>query len=118
MQAATRSGGVARAGFREVASASVTPALTSYTAMISASFFFSDLVDLLDVLVGQLLDLGHGLLLVVLADLVVLQHLLQVVVDVAAHVADGHPALLRVLVRVLDQQLAPLLGERRARGCG
>src|SRR5207245_6988823 len=70
-----------------------------------------DLVDLLDVLVRHLLDLGHGLLLVVLAHLVPLEHPLEVVVDVAAHVADGCPALLRALVRVLYQALLALHGE-------
>ena len=72
--------------------------------MISASFFFRISLISLDVLVGELLHLGDGLLLVVLADLVVLEQLLEVVVGVAAHVADGHPALLRVLVRVLHQE--------------
>ena len=68
------------------------------TSMISASFFFRTSSISLDVLVRELLDLGERVLLVVLADLVVLQQLLQVLVGVAAHVADRDPALLGVLV--------------------
>ncbi len=72
-------------------------------------------VDLLDVLVRELLDLGEGVLLVVLADVVVLEQLLQVLVRVAAHVADGDAALLGVLVGDLHEVLAALLRQRRHR---
>ena len=73
------------------------------------------LFDFRDVLVGELLDLGDGPLLVVLAHFVALEQLLQVVVDVAPHVADGHAAFLGVLVGGLDQELPTLLRELRNR---
>ena len=47
------------------------------------------LVDLLDVLVGEVLDVLFGLLLVVLGQLALLLGLLDVVDRVAADVADG-----------------------------
>src|SRR5438445_12795415 len=60
-----------------------------------------DLVDMLDVLVRHLLDLGHGLLLVDLPHLVPHEDPPEGVVDLARHVGAGDPALLRVRVRVL-----------------
>ena len=65
-----------------------------------------------DVLVGDLLDLVEAAPLVVFGDLVVLQQLLQLVVGVAAHLADAVAAFLGVLVHELRQLLAALLGQR------
>src|SRR4051794_14162969 len=72
-------------------------------------------VQLGDALVGDLLQLGLGAALLVLADLALLAQLAQVVHDVAADVADLDPALLRDVVRDLDELLAALLGQRRDR---
>ena len=77
------------------------------------SLFRPAAVDVLDVLVRELLDLVHAPLGVVLGDLGVLLHLLQLLVGVPPHVADGDPALLGHVLGHLDQLLAPLLGERR-----
>ena len=63
----------------------------------------------------KLLDLGLHPLLFVLADDAVLLGLLQVVLGVAAHVADGDLLLLGVLAGELGQVLAALLGQRRDR---
>ena len=54
-------------------------------------------------------------LLVVLGDLVVLEQLLELVVAVAAHLADGGARLLGHDVRLLHQVLAALFGEHRDR---
>ena len=87
----------------------------SYRPSRSASFFFCSSSIVLDVLVGDLLDLVEPLLLVVLGDLVILEQLLQPVVGVAAHLADAVAALLGQLVDVARQLLAALFGERRER---
>ncbi len=70
---------------------------------------------LLDGLVGELLDLGLHLLLLVLADDVVLLSLLEVVVGVATDVAHRDLLLLGVLAGDLGQVLAALFGQRRDR---
>ena len=69
------------------------------------------LFDLGDAAVGELLQLGLGPALLVLADLALLAQLAQVVHAVAADVAHRDPALLREPVHDLDQLLAPLLGQ-------
>src|SRR5262245_65351683 len=68
------------------------------------------LVDLLDVVVGQLLHLGVALAVLVLGDLVILLELLEPLHPVAAHIAHGDAGLLGVFVRDLDQLLAAILG--------
>src|SRR5438477_10725732 len=78
-------------------------------------FFRDQPVDVGDRLVGELLDLGLGALVVVLAHLVLLLEVLHVGDRVAADVAHRD---LRVLALVLHdlRHLAPaLLGERRHR---
>src|SRR5204862_71788 len=57
-------------------------------------FLLLQVVDQLDVLIGDLLDLVEPLLLVVLGQAVVLEHLLQAIVGVAAHLADAVAAFL------------------------
>ena len=78
-------------------------------------FVLQQLVDRVDVLVGELLHLFLGAVLLVGPDLARVDELLQVVHDVAAHVADGDPALLGDVPDDLDELLAPLLGELRDR---
>src|SRR6266540_1807025 len=73
------------------------------------------LVDLLRVLVGQLLDALLGAVLLVLPDLTLVHELLEVVHDVAADVSDGHAPFLGHPAHDLDELLAPLLGELRNR---
>src|SRR6185436_19195288 len=51
-------------------------------------FVLQDIRDVVDVFVGELLDLVERALLVVLGDGVILQHLLQLVDAVAPHLAD------------------------------
>ena len=82
------------------------------TSRISFSLALAAWSSLVDVAVGQLLDLVEGPLLVVLADHLVLEQLLDGFVGVAADVADGHPVVLGAAVQVLDDFLAALLGER------
>src|SRR3954454_960910 len=69
-------------------------------------------VEVGDALVGDLLQVGLGAALLVLADLALLAQLAQVVHDVAADVADLDAAVLGDVVRHLDELLAALLGER------
>src|SRR5262249_12464301 len=78
-------------------------------------FGSQDLVDLLDETVRQLLHPGRALVMIVLADLAVLVELLEEVHALAPDIADGYPGLLRVLVRDLDELLAPLGVEGRNR---
>jgi hypothetical protein len=73
------------------------------------------LVDLVDVAVVELLDLVQAAALVVLADLLVLLHLLELVVAVTPRQAHGVARVLGDVVRLLDDLLAPLLGELRHR---
>ena len=82
---------------------------------ISFSLAASDVVDLLDRLVGQLLHLGLEPLVLVLADLVLLLVGLERVHAVAADVADRDPRLFGILVGELGQLLAALLGQVRDR---
>ncbi len=79
------------------------------------SFLLLQVVDRLDVLIGQLLNFVEALLLVVLRQAVVLQHLFQAVVGVAPHLAHAVAAVLAQLVHVLRQLLAALLGQRGQR---
>src|SRR5262245_61252153 len=73
------------------------------------------LVDLLRVPVRQLLDALLRPVLLVLAYLAFVDELLEVVHDVAAHVADGHTPVLGHLPDHPDELLAPLLGPLRDR---
>src|SRR5919201_1591325 len=72
-----------------------------------------ELVDLLRVLVRELLDALLGAVLLVLADLALVDELLEVVDDVAPHVADSDAAVLGHPAHDLDELLTPLLGELR-----
>src|SRR4051794_23759498 len=72
-------------------------------------------VDLGDGAVGDLLHLVERAALVVLADLLVLEQLLGVLVGIAAHVAHGHLGVLTLVAHDLGQLLAALLGQRRHR---
>src|SRR5690606_442595 len=71
------------------------------------------LVDVLDRLVGDLLDLVLGAAHVVLADLLFLQQVLDLLVGVAADVADGDLGVLALAGHDLGQLTAALLGQRR-----
>src|SRR5690606_684065 len=68
------------------------------------------LVDVLDRLVGDLLDLVLGAAHVVLGDLLFLQQVLDLLVGVAAHVADGDLGILALAGDDLGQVAATLLG--------
>ena len=68
-----------------------------------------------DVLVGELLDVVLRPVLLVDADLTGVDELLQVVHDVAAHVADGDAALLGEVPDDLHELLAPFLRQLRDR---
>src|SRR3989338_944794 len=72
-----------------------------------------ELVDLRDVLVRGLLDLLVTAPLLVLRDLLVFRHGLQLVVGLAADTAHHHPRLLGHLVNGLHELLAPFLGGAR-----
>lgn len=63
------------------------------------------LVDLLDVLVGEILNVLFGLLLVVLGQFALLLGLLDVVDCVAADVADGDLGILGVFADLLRETL-------------
>src|SRR5690606_16723731 len=72
-------------------------------------------VDLLDQLVGELLNFRRGLVMLVLAHAGILLELLQKLHSFAAYVTHRHAALLGILVRELGKLLAPFRGERRDR---
>ena len=86
--------------------------LIRHTSMISASLDVDQAVDLLDVLVGELLDVLLGPRLVVLGDLL---ELLDLRHRLGARVPHGDAAFLGQLVHHLHQLLAALLGQRRQR---
>src|SRR4029077_4296995 len=67
-----------------------------------------NLVDLVHVLIGGLLDFVEALALVVFGNLVVLEELLQLLVRVAADLAHAVAPVLGVLVHELRQLLAAL----------
>src|SRR3954469_598248 len=70
-------------------------------------------VDGVRVLLGRGVETLLGTRHVVLPDLVVLLHLLQLLLRVTPEVADGDAALLGLVARDLDVLLAPLLGQLR-----
>src|SRR5688500_4469215 len=76
-------------------------------------FSLQELVDLVRVLVGELLDAILGAVLLVDAHLARTDELLQVMHDVAADVADGDAPLLGEVAHDLHELLAPLLGQLR-----
>src|SRR5581483_3466659 len=78
-------------------------------------FALQQIVDLRDVLVGELLHARLGRALLVVADIALLHQLLEMLDRVAANVAHGDAAFLRHLPDHLDELLAPLLGELRDR---
>src|SRR5215212_11911416 len=75
-------------------------------------FALQEVVDLLDVFVGELLDALLGAALVVGPDALLL---LEVVDHVAADVPHGDPSVLCDRARHLDELLAALLGQLRDR---
>src|SRR4051794_21189245 len=76
-------------------------------------FALEQFVDLVDALVGELLERFLGAVLVVAADVALLLELAQVVHDVAAYVAHGHATVLGDAADDSHHVLAPLLGELR-----
>ena len=66
-------------------------------------------------LIGHLLHFVQASPLVVFRDAVILEQLLQVVVGIAAHLADAVAAVLGVLVNELGQFLPALVGQCRNR---
>src|SRR3546814_525665 len=69
------------------------------------------LVDVLDALVGELLDFVAAAALVVLRDLLLLEQVLDLADGVAADVADRDLGVLALVVDQLGELLAALLGE-------
>ena len=67
------------------------------------------LVDLFDHLVGQLLNLGGEVMMIVFADLMILLHLLQVLHAVTPNVTYGDPRLLGIFVCDFGDLLTTLL---------
>src|SRR6266536_3891238 len=80
-------------------------------------FFFplQEVVDLVRVVVGQLLNALLGPVLLVASHLALVDELLEVVHDVAADVPDRDAAVLGHLPGDLDELLSPLLGQLRDR---
>ena len=80
-------------------------------------FFFGDneRVDLLDVLIGQPLQRLLHSLVVVFGDVGRFQLTLQLVVRPVPHVANGDPAVLRLLLDQFRELFTPLFVERRNR---
>src|SRR5881275_12100 len=74
-----------------------------------------ELVDVLRVLVGQLLDAALGPVLVVGSDLALVDELLQVPHRIAPDLAHGDPVVFRHIADDLDELLPPLFGELRDR---
>src|SRR5690606_41440367 len=74
-------------------------------------FFFlrERLVDLGDVFVGELLDLLLRAPIVILRHELLLQQVLEIVHDVAAHVADGNARILSLVPNDLRKVAAPFL---------
>src|SRR6187399_2411083 len=68
-----------------------------FTQQVSV-FLLLQIIDQADVLIGDPLHVFQRTPLVVFRDLVVLEELLEAIVGVAAHLADGVAAFLRVLV--------------------
>src|SRR3954470_21368847 len=75
-------------------------------------FVLEELVDLMDALVGQLLERFFGAMLVVAADVAVLLQLAEVVHDVPSHVADSDTPILGNAANHAHQFPSALLGQR------
>src|SRR5690606_5032743 len=73
-------------------------------------FVLANLVRLVDVAVGELLDLLLGAALIVFADELLLEHLLDLCQGIAPDVPDRDAALLHLLPHNPDQSLATLFG--------
>ena len=73
----------------------------------------SRLVDLLDILVGQLLHILFCICQLVLGDLRLLLCCLPLINGIAANVADGNLGCFAFLGYLLDELLTALLGQRR-----
>ena len=85
------------------------------TSMISFSLPCDEIVDLLDVLVGELLHLIGAALDLIVGDRALLGERLDLVDRLVADVAHGDLVLFRLLFDQLDQVFAALFGERRDR---
>src|SRR5262249_47136625 len=70
------------------------------------------LVDFGDLPIRELLGLLEAAPLVVLRDLLVLEHLLQPVVALVTEATDLHPRFFGHVVRLLGEVLSPLFGQR------
>ena len=76
-------------------------------------FLIGDSVDFLDELIGRLLDLLLTLFEIVLGQLAVLLHLLELFDGITADVADLNLAVLGDMSDILCDLLTLILGERR-----
>src|SRR3954453_6421338 len=90
--------------------------IATFSAVVSdfEDFLFlvlQELVELVNALVGELLERLFGAMLVVTADVAVLLEVAEVVHDVAADVAHSDAAVLGDPADDADQLLAPLLGQ-------
>ena len=83
--------------------------------MISCSFFFIDVVDLLDVLIGQFLDFGFRLAQLVFGQFRIFLKFLQLFVGISPEPADLHFRFFAMFFADLAQFLAAFFGERRKR---
>ena len=91
---------------------------TNYaTALLNLQYFFlfvfHCLIQPLDVVVGQLLALFQRPPFFILADQLVFQQLLDVLVAIAPDVAQRDAMVFGNMMDLLHQLLAPLFGERR-----
>src|SRR5204863_3802554 len=80
----------------------------SSTALHRQDFLFlllRDFFEFVNVIVGEFLDLGETVFLVVLGNAFVLEHLFQMLVPVAADVADGRAMFFENLIDVLRELL-------------
>src|SRR5476651_2333825 len=107
--------GLMRASVRMRLSSFIAGAITYLDLHDVGLFTLQEVVDLLYVLVGQLLDAGLGRAFVVVTDLAVLDELLEVLHRVPADVANRHAALFGHAPDQLHELLAPLLCQLRDR---
>src|SRR5690554_4108035 len=76
---------------------------------------FELLVDLGNMLVGQLLNHLFGTMLLIFGDLLLLEQCLDVVIGITPHVADCHTSVFSFAPGLFDIALACLFGEHRHR---
>src|SRR5438105_8191717 len=73
---------------------------------------FGDVFEFVDVVVGEFLDFRQAVLFVVLGNAFVLEHLLEVIVTVAADVTYSGAVIPKNLVNMFSELLPPIFGER------